>query len=212
MAAGHVAAKPAPLRARGQSAQKWRMTEHTYRAVVCEELGPPGRLQLRRLPRATLGPGIVRIAVKAAGINFPDVLMIQGLYQHRPRAAVEFLVTHGRGDDSGTDRVDARTALAPSGCRGGDPEVIGTLGETVSLLRVAEQCGSTRRYRHQVPRWGTRQLVLDPWIHRRMKMARHAGVDQSGATCLDDPAELLGHQSHTEQIHVKDRVDVGLLG
>ena len=84
MATGRVAAKPGPLRADGQSAQKWRMTEPTYRAVVCEELGPPGRLQLRRLPRVPLGAGTVRIAVKAAGINFPDVLMIQGLYQHRP--------------------------------------------------------------------------------------------------------------------------------
>ena len=60
------------------------MTEPAYRAVVCEELGPPGQLQLRRLPRAPLGPGTVRVALKAAGINFPDVLTIQGLYQHRP--------------------------------------------------------------------------------------------------------------------------------
>ncbi len=60
------------------------MTEPTYRAVVCEELGPPGQLQLRRLPRAPLGPGTVRVSLKAAGINFPDVLTIQGLYQHRP--------------------------------------------------------------------------------------------------------------------------------
>ena len=76
--------KPVPLRAGGQSAQEWRMSEPTYRAVVCEELGPPDRLRLRRLPRAPLGPACVRVAVKAAGINFPDVLIIQGLYQHRP--------------------------------------------------------------------------------------------------------------------------------
>ena len=61
------------------------MTEPTYRAVVCEELGPPGRLQLRRLPRVPLSPGTVRVALKAAGINFPDLLTIQGLYQHRPQ-------------------------------------------------------------------------------------------------------------------------------
>ena len=39
---------------------------------------------LQRLPRAPLAPGTVRVAIKAAGVNFPDVLMIQGLYQHRP--------------------------------------------------------------------------------------------------------------------------------
>src|ERR1700674_1953726 len=61
------------------------MSEPTYRAVVCEELGPPAGLHLRRLPRVPLGPGSMRVALKAAGINFPDVLMIQGLYQHRPQ-------------------------------------------------------------------------------------------------------------------------------
>jgi NADPH2:quinone reductase len=60
------------------------MNESTYRAVVCEELGPPERLKIKELPRAPLAPGTVRIAIKAAGINFPDVLMIQGLYQHKP--------------------------------------------------------------------------------------------------------------------------------
>lgn len=60
------------------------MGAQTYRAVVCEELGPPDRLRLQRLRRAPLMAGRVRVALKAAGVNFPDVLMIQGLYQHRP--------------------------------------------------------------------------------------------------------------------------------
>ena len=60
------------------------MSESTYRAVVCEELGPPERLKVKDMPRAPLAPGTVRIAIKAAGVNFPDVLMIQGLYQHKP--------------------------------------------------------------------------------------------------------------------------------
>jgi NADPH2:quinone reductase len=60
------------------------MSEPTYRAVVCEELGTPEGLHIRRLLRAPLGPGSVRVAIRAAGINFPDVLMIQGRYQHRP--------------------------------------------------------------------------------------------------------------------------------
>lgn len=56
----------------------------TYRAVVCEALGPIDQLKLREFPRAALTPGKVRVVVKAAGINFPDVLTIQGLYQHKP--------------------------------------------------------------------------------------------------------------------------------
>ena len=60
------------------------MTAETYRAVVCQELGPPDRLRLQSLPRRPLGAGEVRVVLEAAGVNFPDVLMIQGLYQHRP--------------------------------------------------------------------------------------------------------------------------------
>lgn len=55
-----------------------------YRAVVCDTLGPPEQLLLRLLPRPPLRPDQVRVALRAAGLNFPDVLMIQGLYQHKP--------------------------------------------------------------------------------------------------------------------------------
>ena len=60
------------------------MDDSFYRGVVCTELGPPERLELQRLPRAPLGPGTVRLKLRAAGINFPDLLVIQGKYQHRP--------------------------------------------------------------------------------------------------------------------------------
>jgi len=58
--------------------------EPGYRAIVCEALGPIEGLVLRRLSRAPLKPNSVRIAIKAAGLNFPDILMIRGAYQHRP--------------------------------------------------------------------------------------------------------------------------------
>ena len=61
-----------------------------YRAVVCTELGPPERLQLLRLPRTPLAPGMIRVELKASGINFPDLLVIEGKYQHRP--ALPFVV------------------------------------------------------------------------------------------------------------------------
>ena len=62
----------------------------SYRAVVCSELGPPERLQLLRLPYAPLAPGMVRVELKASGVNFPDLLVIEGKYQHRP--ALPFVV------------------------------------------------------------------------------------------------------------------------
>jgi NADPH2:quinone reductase len=55
-----------------------------YRAVVCGELGPPEHLKLEQLPRREVAPGTVRVKLIAAGINFPDWLMVQGLYQYRP--------------------------------------------------------------------------------------------------------------------------------
>ncbi|MCP3415928.1 NADPH:quinone oxidoreductase family protein [Bradyrhizobium brasilense] len=54
------------------------------KAVVCRELGPPERLQLENFASAPLQPGQVRVAIRAAGINFPDILMAAGEYQLKP--------------------------------------------------------------------------------------------------------------------------------
>ncbi len=54
------------------------------RAILCEELGGPEKLALRELPEPEPARGQVRIDVEAAGVNFPDLLIIQGLYQIRP--------------------------------------------------------------------------------------------------------------------------------
>ncbi|MFL6790984.1 MAG: NADPH:quinone oxidoreductase family protein [Bradyrhizobium sp.] len=54
------------------------------KAVVCRELGPPERLRLEKFTAAPLAPGQVRVAIHAAGINFPDILMAAGEYQLKP--------------------------------------------------------------------------------------------------------------------------------
>jgi NADPH2:quinone reductase len=54
------------------------------RAILCEELGSPEKLVLRERPDPEPGRGEVRIDVEACGVNFPDLLIIQGLYQIRP--------------------------------------------------------------------------------------------------------------------------------
>src|ERR1700686_1179086 len=54
------------------------------KAVVCRELGPPEHLRLEALAPAPLAPGQVRVAIHAAGINFPDILMAAGEYQLKP--------------------------------------------------------------------------------------------------------------------------------
>ena len=54
------------------------------RAVVCRELGPPEALRLETFESRSLVQGEVRVAVRAAGINFPDILMVAGEYQLKP--------------------------------------------------------------------------------------------------------------------------------
>jgi NADPH2:quinone reductase len=54
------------------------------KAVVCRELGPPENLRLEPFASMPLAPGQVRVAVHAAGINFPDILMAAGEYQLKP--------------------------------------------------------------------------------------------------------------------------------
>jgi NADPH:quinone reductase len=52
--------------------------------VVCRELGPPEKLRLETFASRPLAAGQVRVAVRAAGINFPDILMAAGEYQLKP--------------------------------------------------------------------------------------------------------------------------------
>jgi NADPH2:quinone reductase len=54
------------------------------RAVVCRGLGPPEKLRLESFASVPLASGQVRVAVRAAGINFPDILMAAGEYQLKP--------------------------------------------------------------------------------------------------------------------------------
>lgn len=56
----------------------------TYRAAVCAALEGPDSLEIRSLPCPPLAAGEVRIAIRAAGANFPDLLMTRGGYQLRP--------------------------------------------------------------------------------------------------------------------------------
>src|SRR5690348_5669006 len=55
------------------------------RAVVIPRYGPPEVLEVRELPDPPVGAGEVRIAVRAAGINFADTMARVGLYPDAPK-------------------------------------------------------------------------------------------------------------------------------
>lgn len=52
--------------------------------MVCRQFGPPSGLTLETLPSRPLEMGQARLAVKAAGVNFADSVMIAGRYQVKP--------------------------------------------------------------------------------------------------------------------------------
>ena len=54
------------------------------RAIRIHELKGLDALRLEDIPPPEPGPGEVRVAVRAAGVNFADTLMIAGHYQHKP--------------------------------------------------------------------------------------------------------------------------------
>jgi NADPH:quinone reductase-like Zn-dependent oxidoreductase len=55
------------------------------RAVVLTKTGGPEVLQVQERPDPAVGPGEIRIAVRAAGINFADTLARVGLYPDAPK-------------------------------------------------------------------------------------------------------------------------------
>ena len=55
------------------------------KAMVCREISEDvGVLRAADVPLPEPGPGEVRVRLKAAAVNFPDILMIQGKYQFKP--------------------------------------------------------------------------------------------------------------------------------
>jgi len=54
------------------------------KALLCKEHGPAESLVVEDVPAPALGAGEVRIRVRAAGVNYPDNLMIAGKYQVQP--------------------------------------------------------------------------------------------------------------------------------
>ena len=53
-------------------------------AVLCKQFGPPESLVLEEVPSPRAGAGEVVVSIKAASVNFPDVLIIQNKYQFKP--------------------------------------------------------------------------------------------------------------------------------
>lgn len=90
------------------------------RVVSCNSFGPVANLTVEDRPSLPIGPGQLRIAVTASGVNFVDGLFVQGLYQIKPPlpfvpggeiAGVVTEVGEGVETHAVGDRVFASTGL-----------------------------------------------------------------------------------------------------
>lgn len=54
------------------------------KALICEEFAPYNTHKVKDVDPPAMKKGHVRVAVKAAGVNFPDILIVEGKYQFKP--------------------------------------------------------------------------------------------------------------------------------
>jgi NADPH2:quinone reductase len=88
------------------------------KALLSTRPGGPDTLVQGELPEPSVGPGEVRVAVRACGVNYPDLLIIQDLYQFKPPrpfapGAEVAGVVDAVGEGVGNVRVGDRVLIGP---------------------------------------------------------------------------------------------------
>jgi NADPH2:quinone reductase len=88
------------------------------KALLSRHPGGPETLVLEDIPEPAAGPGEVRVDVRACGVNYPDLLIIQDLYQFKPprpfAPGAEIAgVVDAVGTGVGNVRVGDRVVLSP---------------------------------------------------------------------------------------------------
>ena len=155
------------------------------RAVFCRELGPPEKLRLESFASVPLAAGQVRVAIHAAGINFPDILMAAGEYQLKPElpfipgmeAAGEVIEVDGAAQGVAVgDRVIVKLRHG-----GYADEAVVTPSQLTPLpidVRLRRGRDVSRRARHRLSRAGrsradqARRSAAGAWCRRRRRPGR----------------------------------------
>jgi NADPH2:quinone reductase len=109
------------------------------KALLSKHPGGPDTLVLDDIPDPVAGPGQVRVAVRACAVNYPDLLVIQDLYQFKPPrpfapGAEVAGVVDAVGEGVGHVRVGDRVLLCPA--RGGMAEK--TVGPAINCWKIPD--------------------------------------------------------------------------
>lgn len=96
------------------------------KAMVCNRLGDPSVLELEERPSKQPAKGEVRVRLRAAGLNFPDILMIAGSYQIKP--ALPFIP----GIEAAGEIVESGGSIAP--WKVGDRVIVTGAGDPLGLF------------------------------------------------------------------------------
>jgi NADPH:quinone reductase len=103
------------------------------RAVRVHELTGPTALRVDDIPEPTCGAGQVLVDVKAAGVNYPDVLLTRGMYQFKPNPP--FVIG---GEGAGVVRaVGAGVTTVAPGDRVAFTVIYGAFAEVIVLPELA---------------------------------------------------------------------------
>jgi NADPH:quinone reductase len=102
------------------------------KALVCREIADDmGTLRVEDIDLPPVGAGQVRVRIRAAAVNFPDILTAQGKYQHKPELPY-VPGTEGAGDviavgDGVTNvKVGDRVIVGALGCFAEEAQVAST--------------------------------------------------------------------------------------
>ena len=100
------------------------------KAIVCREINDDiGALKLEDIELAPLGPQQARIRIRAAAVNFPDILTAQGKYQHKPQ------LPYTPGSEAAGDVIAVGSDV--TGVKVGDRVVCGGNGSYAEEMQIA---------------------------------------------------------------------------
>ncbi len=100
------------------------------KAIICREIAEDiGTLTLEEIELPPLKPSEARVRIRAAAVNFPDILTVQGKYQHKPE--LPFTPgTEGAGDVIAVGDAVTHVKI-------GDRVICGGLGGYAEEMQVA---------------------------------------------------------------------------